>query len=441
MPIGRRDLFLHSAAAVALMSGPARSEPLHQTGALESDHSADQTARLQAAIDATAAAGRVLHLGPGQFTCGTLGLPAGARLSGIAGSTRLTFRGGAAFVVASRADSISLQGLVIDGHGQPLDGATADGLVTFADCRNLMLHQVTVSGGLLNGISLRRCSGTIIDCTIVDCGGTAVFSQDATGLAITGNRIERIGNNGIQVWRNAAGEDGTLVAHNRISHIEARAGGNGPNGNGINVFRAGSVQVQGNRVTDCAFSGIRCNAASNVLVTGNSCERMGEVALYAEFAFAGVVFANNLVDHAALGISVTNFNEGGRLAVVQGNLLRNLHGLSAEGDVLGVGIAVEADASVTGNVIENAQRAGIVAGTGPFRRDIVVTGNVVRGTPLGIGVSSDEAGGSVLVAQNLVSGAADGGIRQVTDAGPFGPDLARDTTGPAWLSLSGNVSV
>ena len=36
------------------------------------------------------------------------------------------------------------------------------------------------------------------------------------------------------------------------------------------------------------------------------------------------MIANNLVDKAATGVSVTNFNEGGRLAVVQGNLIRNL---------------------------------------------------------------------------------------------------------------------
>ena len=52
--------------------------------------------------------------------------------------------------------------------------------------------------------------------------------------------------------------------------------------------------------------------------------RCGEVALYAEFGFEGALIANNTVDGAAIGVSVTNFNEGGRLAVVQGNIIRNL---------------------------------------------------------------------------------------------------------------------
>ena len=49
-----------------------------------------------------------------------------------------------------------------------------------------------------------------------------------------------------------------------------------------------------------------------------------EVALYAEFGFEGAVIANNTIDGAAIGVAVTNFNQGGRLAVVQGNLIRNL---------------------------------------------------------------------------------------------------------------------
>ena len=57
---------------------------------------------------------------------------------------------------------------------------------------------------------------------------------------------------------------------------------------------------------------------------GNSTSKLGEVALYAEFGFEGAVVANNTVDGAATGVSITNFNEGGRLAVCQGNLVRKL---------------------------------------------------------------------------------------------------------------------
>ena len=43
---------------------------------------------------------------------------------------------------------------------------------------------------------------------------------------------------------------------------------------------------------------------------GNSCARLGEAAIYAEFSAEGTVIANNLVDRAAAGISVANFAKG-----------------------------------------------------------------------------------------------------------------------------------
>ena len=101
---------------------------------------------------------------------------------------------------------------------------------------------------------------------------------------------------------------------------------------------------------------------------GNTATDLGEVAIYSEFAFQGAVIANNMVDGAALGIVACNFNEGGRLAVVQGNMIRNLKSRrpveSGADDIAGTGIAVEADASVTGNVIEAAPGAGINVGWG-----------------------------------------------------------------------------
>ena len=194
---------------------------------------------------------------------------------------------------------------------------------------------------------------------------------------------------------------------NRIERIAAKSGGSGQNGNAINVFRAGSVMVSGNRIADCAFSAIRSNSGSNCQMIGNSCARLGEVALYAEFSFEGAVIANNLVDKAATGISVTNFNEGGRLAVVQGNLIRNLF-FRKDADARGIGIAVEADSVVTGNVIEGSIAYGIIIGWGRYLRDVSVTDNLIRNAYIGIGVSADPSAGTALITNNLITGAKDG---------------------------------
>src|SRR6202035_3686413 len=119
-------------------------------------------------------------------------------------------------------------------------------------------------------------------------------------------------------------DDGTMVVDNRIENVANRSGGSGQYGNAINAFRAANVIVRGNRIRHCAFSAVRGNTAANIQIEGNSISDAGEVALYAEFGFEGAVIANNTVDGAAIGVSVTNFNEGGRLAVVQGNIIRNL---------------------------------------------------------------------------------------------------------------------
>ncbi len=127
------------------------------------------------------------------------------------------------------------------------------------------------------------------------------------------------------------------------------------------------------------------------------------MAIYAEFAFDGAVITDNVVDGAASGISITNFNDGGRLAVCANNVVRNITRSAPTVD-LASGIAVEADASVTGNVVETVAGTGIGLGWGPYLRDVTASGNTVRDAEIGIAVSVSEGAGAALVTGNLVSG-------------------------------------
>jgi uncharacterized secreted repeat protein (TIGR03808 family) len=292
------------------------------------------------------------------------------------------------------------------------------------------------------GIVLESVEGEVIGSTIADVAGAAIFSRDGRGMVIARNAIRAAGNNGIQVWRSEPGDDGTLVIDNRIEGILARGGGAGQNGNGINVFRAANVVVQGNRMRACAFSSIRGNSASNLQVIGNNCTGSGEVAVYAEFSFEGAAIANNVIDGAALGIAVTNFNEGGRFAVVQGNVIRNIVAKRPAGtdpnDGAGIGIGVEADSAVTGNVIENAPMAGISVGFGQHLRDVTVTGNVVRMVGYGIAVSVAPGAGAAVIADNLIAGARNGAIVGMEWKKAVTGDLAKDAGRYAQLAISGN---
>jgi uncharacterized secreted repeat protein (TIGR03808 family) len=409
---------------------------------LEPNTSEDQTEALQAAIDLSASRGAPLLLLPGHFRVGRLELRPGTRIIGAYGKTTLEFAGGASFITARDADGAGLEGLVLDGGLLPLDPGKADGLVAAVNCKSLLIRNIEVRRSLLNGISLHRCAGRVTDSTITHVSQAGILSRDAAGLEIAHNVVSDCGNNGIQVWREKDGEDGTIVAANRIERIEARAGGTGENGNGVNVFRAGGVLVSGNRISECAYSAIRANAASNVQMVANSCAKLGEVALYAEFGFEGALIASNLVDGAASGIAVTNFNDGGRLAIVQGNLIRNLVRREAEPvDKRGDGISVEADAVVSANVVENAPGAGIVVGWGKYMRDVAVTQNLIRGARIGIMVTSDREAGSCLIAQNMISGAKEGAIRAMTLGMPVGTDLAIDAPAGTRVSVAGNLAV
>jgi uncharacterized secreted repeat protein (TIGR03808 family) len=190
------------------------------------------------------------------------------------------------------------------------------------------------------------------------------------------------------------------------------------------------VIVRGNRIRNCDYSGVRGNSASNIHITGNSISNVREVALYSEFSFEGAIIANNTVDVAATGVSVCNFNEGGRLAVVQGNILRNMLPKrpigTAPDDDAGVGIYIEADSTVSGNVIENAPSIGIVAGWGKYLRDVSLTGNVIRNAFIGIGVSVADGAGTALVDGNLISGAPRGAVVGLNHAKPVTSDLTAE---------------
>ena len=406
------------------------------------DSDLDQTDALQRLVDESANRRAPLLLPPGRFLVRTLTLRPGTKLIGANGATVLAQRGYGALLLADQADNLRLEGLTVDGTLSPLDATRASGLLTIRRSSGIVLRDLTLRDSLINGIVLEQCSGKLTDCTISSVAQAAIFSLDATGLEITQNTITNAANNGILVWRSKQAEDGTIVSGNRIDKIAAAAGGTGQNGNGINVYRASNVLVTGNRIADCAYTAIRGNAASNIQMVANNCQRLGEVALYAEFGFEGALIANNIVDTAATGVSVTNFNEGGRLAVVQGNLIRNLFRREQElEDKRGDGIAVEADAVITGNTIENAPACGIMIGWGKYMRDVTATSNLVRNARVGIGVTGDTSAGAVMIQANMISGSKDGAIRALKLGVPYGPDLALTRTESARVLIERNMAI
>jgi uncharacterized secreted repeat protein (TIGR03808 family) len=388
----------------------------------------DQTKALQRAIDEAARAQAPLSLPPGVYRTGLLRLQNGSQLVGVRGATKFVFNGGASMLQSEGAGSLGLSGITFDGGGIPLP--TRRGLVHCASGRDIRITdcEITASGG--NGIWLEQVSGDISGNIFTKIATTAVVSFDARGLIVSRNTIIDTNDNGIEILRTAVGDDGTLVADNRIEDIKAGPGGSGQYGNAINAFRAGNVIVRGNRIRNCDYSAVRGNSASNIHISGNSVSDVREVALYSEFAFEGAVIANNTVDGAAVGVSVCNFNEGGRIAVVQGNIIRNLLPKRPIGtipdDDAGIGIYVEADSSVAGNVIENAPSFGIIAGWGKYLRDVAITGNVIRKAFVGVGVSVVPGAGTALVNNNMISETPRGAVVGLDHARAITTDLSAE---------------
>ena len=388
----------------------------------------DQTRVLQRAIDEAARAQMPLALPPGIYRTGTLHLARGTQLVGVRGATRLVSTGGASLVLSEGADHIGLDGIALDGGGLPLPAR--QGLVHCLGGRDVRIANCEIVGSGGNGIWLEQVSGEISGNIITETATTAIVSFDARGLIVARNTIVGTNDNGIEILRTAIGDDGTLVADNRIENIKAGTGGSGQYGNAINAFRAGNVIVRGNRIRNCDYSAVRGNSASNIQIVNNSVSDVREVALYSEFSFEGAVISGNVVEGAALGVSVCNFNEGGRIAVVQGNIIRNLLPKrpigTAPDDDAGIGIYVEADTSVTGNVIENAPSFGIVAGWGKYLRDVAITGNVIRKAFAGIGVSVVSGAGSALVNNNTISETPRGAVVGLDHAHAITADLSVD---------------
>jgi uncharacterized secreted repeat protein (TIGR03808 family) len=437
MPTDRRQFLVGSAAALV---APVTAYGLDaaQFG-VRAGAPDDQSRAFQRALDQAARTRAPLALAPGVYRVGDLNLPPGAQLIGVRGATRLALTRGASLLSTEGSDSVTLSGLTLEGGGQSLPKNR--GLVHFTAAKGLRIVDCTVIDAGGNGVALERCEGSVVGNTITGADDNALFCVDNNGLIISANMIRKSGNGGIRVWQSVKRHDGSIVADNTIEDTGARDGGTGENGNAINVFRAADVIVLNNMIRRAAFSAIRGNAASNIQIIGNNCADLKETAMYAEFDFEGAVVADNVIDTAENGIAITNFNNGGRLASVHGNLLRNVGVRRPDNppEGAGVGIGVEAETAVTGNVIENAPYAGIRLGFGPYLRNVTAVGNVVRDAGVGIAVSVVTGAGAAAITGNVIQGARRGAIVGMEWHKPVTGDLILDGAERyPHLKLSGN---
>lgn len=450
----RRGL-LGALVALPVMAGPkmALSQELFSMAELRGSVSAtdlglipgaidDQSRKFQAILDAASDSNQPIFLPPGIYFVSNINFPARVRLTGVPGASRLVNSGNGHFLISENAQHVELSGLTLDGANRSLNNY-AGAALRVSNAQMVVINNCQFIGSLENGLQIERSRGRVERCVISGASGECgLYCVENQGFSITGNEVSACSNGGILVHRWQDGEDGTIVTGNRVFNIGAINGGTGQWGNGINVFRAQSVMIANNHVADCALSAIRSNAGSNVQIASNTCLRSGETAIYSEFEFSGAIIANNLVDGAAIGVSIANFMQGGHLAVCSGNLVRNIHfgaPYKVDDQFFGIGISVEADTTVTGNLIENAEGYGLCLGWGPYLRDVVVSNNVIRKADTGIAVTVVEGAGNAIISENIISGFTKGAIIGHRWKQPVTGDLGGGTGSPEHLSIERNV--
>lgn len=431
----RRSL-LAGLGALAL-AGPSRAAAHLDASelGLVPNSGVDQTAAMNDALRAAREQRRALFLPGGLYRFDAVEVPGGVAVIGVPGQTKIEAGGAGPALTISGGVGVTLDGLQIFGAIAP-----DRGLIEIVESREVRITGCDLNDSGGSGVVARKSTVTIDHCEIRGHAIAGIHSTDSRRLMITNCRVWICGQAGIRIWGSEPGhEDRSIVSGNVIQNIRWDGGGNGQNGNGINIFRADGVIVADNQISDCAFTAVRLNATNNTQVRGNTCLRSGEVAIFSEFGFSGSIIADNIVDGAAGGISMANFDSGGRLATCTGNIVRNITPRSAVNpDTTPFGIFAEADALIADNVVEAVPGVGISAGWGPYLRDVLVTGNLVRACSIGIGVSVAEGAGKAVVTGNRVSGAGSAGIAGLAWFDTISDDLVRDAARFANVTLSGN---
>lgn len=378
-PPGRRAVV--AGAALAAMAGAYAAPAAAQTAArrpgdgavsvrdhgARGDGQADDSRAFARAVQSVSGTGGIVFVPPGAYRVSRLTSASGVWWQGVPGASILRYGGGGGLLLVEGARSATFTGLTFDGNGRAALEASA--LVeVWKDSTGVVFENCTVQDSARHGLAIWDASCELRGCTVQRIAKYGIRIDSELEVRLTGNTVRQIGNNGIRIERSRPARVRTIVADNHIVDVDAADGGDGPNGNGINIFRAHDVVVRGNYISRCRFSALRTNLGHGVVFVGNHCSDCGETTVFVEFGATGtVIMGNTISDGVSEGIAITNFNDDGRLATCIGNVIRNV----------GRGIFVEADTVVQGNVIDGAQ-IGIMAGHGEYLRNVTIDGNLIQ---------------------------------------------------------------
>lgn len=361
---------------------------------------ADLSLRLREA----ARRGGAVALPAGEIALMGLDLPDGAILTGVPGRTVLKLSGLGPLLSARMARRITLENLILDGAGGHVP--KEKGLLDVEDVPGLAIHGCVLRNSTARGVNLTRCGGAVAQNRMENILDVGLHSLDGLGLDIGNNEIRRCGDNGLIVYATAAGRyDGARIHDNLIEDIDNRSGGNGPFGNGVFVWGAGSVRVARNRIHRCAYTAVRNNGGHFVEVIDNDCKSFGEKAMYAEFGAKHSVFRGNRIADAGAGIAVANADRGTDGAIVSGNTIIGMKESHPDPEfgpdmLWRTGILVEKNAEVSGNRIVGPGWIGVALGG--WRENLRAEGNAIVDEDYGVVLATGPDAGDATVARNRI---------------------------------------
>jgi uncharacterized secreted repeat protein (TIGR03808 family) len=369
------------------------------------------------------AANLPLFLLPGTYPSSQIDVASGNPLTigGVLGQVTIQLSGSAPYLFnVNGVNNVVIENIVFDGNNIALtDTSATAGLIKFqgSGINKFLIQDCVIYNTTQAAIScFSNCSGEILRNTIYNCD-RGVFCQDA-GVNIERNNVGYCNNNGIMLWTSKQVGNTSIIINNYIHNISSSAGGTGQYGNGINIYRATGVRVADNNIYNCAYSAIRINAGGDSVVSGNYCATSGETAIWFEApgsgtSLTGGICANNIIESAGAGIAVANsglYSDGvSRRVTLIGNQISGITSvyIPNEGkNTDGCGITIEGSVNAIGNIIDTASNGGIIVGTNDAANDLVVSGNLIKGTPLGIGYSANASAAGLLISNNEVSGYA-----------------------------------
>lgn len=400
-------------------------------------------AALQAVFDYARSQGRPLFFQPGIYDSGTTTVLAAngsgrpLQVRAIPGSVTFRFNGVNIFLRVEGQTEVRFDGVVFDGQNRPLTDYVSSRpalIAVSAAARNVAFENCEIVNSPGIGLYVNAFSEVLVRACTVGSHSIGIWSENGK-INVRDSSIVNLTNNGIAIWRDSITGDSSTICNNMINNVDTQAGGTGQNGNGVSVYRAVGVNITDNKIFNTKYSAIRCNGGALFNICNNNIYNAREVAIYAEVPGAGIdltgaVISGNSLDTVGNGIAVANSGQFGdgvaRSVVVEGNRISNVldNPIPDAGyfppTTIGVGIKVEQDCVESGNLIDGSARVGILAGVNTGARDLVVTGNLVRNAPIGIGVSNDAvtaSGRSVVVSGNIVRAASIGGVVPATFTG------------------------